>query len=326
MIRLIAQSLLNGLSRRRRFGARELLIRLGYKTARKVLSAIDDPLVTYRLLGHDLTIPLSHDLPIIRALYQEYGLQLGRITRCVLEKYPSMVALDIGANVGDSVAIFRSAGQFPILCVEPDERYAELLEENTTTDPDVTVARAMLDAVSSTARGVLVADRGTARLNRIANGNVLETISLADLLGQFPSFTRPKLIKIDTDGMDARILSGAAGLLAEAEPVLFFEYDPHLALLSGARARELLAELAQIGYRMALVYENDGDFVSSLDLRDTDRLDDLHDYYSGRRGKRYADICAFHESDLDLWSIVRDREREHYRRARRFGDLHASVA
>ena len=115
-------------------------------------------------------------------------MQLGRIARAVLEKYPALVALDIGANVGDSVAILRSAGQFPILCVEPDDRYAQLLEKNTAEDPAVTIARAMLDAESSTARGVLVADHGSARLTRLVDAEAVGTRSLADLLGQFPSF------------------------------------------------------------------------------------------------------------------------------------------
>jgi FkbM family methyltransferase len=38
--------------------------------------------------------------------------------------------IDIGANVGDSVAIVREQSDYPILCIEGNETYFQILEEN----------------------------------------------------------------------------------------------------------------------------------------------------------------------------------------------------
>lgn len=63
---------------------------------------------------------------------------------------------------------------------------------------------------------------------------------------------------------------------------------------------------------LALIYENTGEQLLPANLEDVQLLEDIHFYYSGRNGQRYADICAFHEEDTDLCQIVRRMEMEHF--------------
>ena len=54
--------------------------------------------------------------------------ELGRIASSVYAKYPEMVSVDVGANIGDTAAIIRSACPAPIVCVEGDELLGHVLE------------------------------------------------------------------------------------------------------------------------------------------------------------------------------------------------------
>ena len=124
--------------------------------------------------------------------------------------------------------------------------------------------------------------------------------------------TSPKLIKVDTDGMDCEILMSSAVLLGQARPVLFFEYDPYLTQLAGPKAQEVFPFLLSLGYRRMLVYENTGDFLITADLDDHRLMGELHDFYLGRKSIRYADVCVFHANDLDLCDDIRRSELKYF--------------
>jgi FkbM family methyltransferase len=234
----------------------------------------------------------------------------------VSDRYPDLTFIDIGANVGDTVVIVRRQAAVPVLCIEGDPMFFRLLNENIGSLQNVELVQSFLDEVSGEVAGTLVSGRGTARMSIGAGTSILRTVSLPDLLKTYPQFRDSKLIKVDTDGMDFRILSGSRAVLASARPVLFFEYDPYLAGLAGADGRRLLKELRQIGYRKVMVYENTGDYVNTLDISNPRMVEDFDAFYSGRRGQRYADLCAFHEDDNDLWESVRSAERAYFSHAR----------
>src|SRR5450755_4665515 len=79
---------------------------------RRALSALrrgrllaGDPTVLAVVDRRELAMPLSHDLPIHRASHPDYSRNLGRVAAALHEVRPGASVVDIGANVGDSVAI-----------------------------------------------------------------------------------------------------------------------------------------------------------------------------------------------------------------------------
>src|SRR6516225_4669060 len=86
--------------------------------------------VEREIAGFRLRMPATHPLPHYFSIFPHFNRNLGRIGKAVHRKYPSMSAIDIGANVGDSVAIMRSQSHFPILCIEGSPGYFELLRRN----------------------------------------------------------------------------------------------------------------------------------------------------------------------------------------------------
>lgn len=96
---------------------------------------------------------------------------------------------------------------------------------------------------------------------------------------------RISLIKIDTEGMDCRVLKGARGILEHDHPVLYFEFSPRTLARAGSSVRELEKLLETQQYHC---------FVN-LGSRNSDR----DDFRLGRiRRPRdigaFGDILAFH--------------------------------
>lgn len=301
-----AQLLIDALVSAPRSGRPQRILSALLRQGRDLLLRVGDPIVSYEVAGRRLALPLSHELPFVRKMHPAYASNAGRIAKAVVRKYPELRAVDIGANVGDTVAIWREQAAFPILCIEGAGNFFTLLAKNTVPLDDVTITKVFLASHTGTILASVALGHGTGRLEPSPDApHEVETIRLSDLLDLHRAFKAPKLLKVDTDGMDAEILMAETELLARARPVVLFEYDPRLAKSIGSDARRIFPTLAQVGYRMALVYDNTGEYLVSASLADDQLLDDLHVF--SRHG-RYLDVCAFHEEDVDIFEVLREDE------------------
>ena len=79
--------------------------------------------------------------------------------------------------------------------------------------------------------------------------------TLDDLLKDYPKFRHSKILKIDTDGFDLKILRGADNFLSEAKPVLFFEYSPFLLSQQQEDGLSIFPYLQSKGYKNLLIYD-----------------------------------------------------------------------
>jgi FkbM family methyltransferase len=282
-----------------------LLARFGFRSDRE-----------YVVGPYRLAIPDDHRIGDIRRKWKRYDVALGDIARAVAGKYPAATAIDIGANVGDSAALIRMHQTMPVLCIEGNpeflpwlRRNLEVLGENVEIEPCF---------VADDESGIVPSDietaGGTASVNRAVRAGTpdgsIRTRSLGSIVREHPRFSDPRLLKVDTDGLDFRILRLSRGFLADARPVIFFEY--YLDADDGAAGEALAAveSLASIGYHRHLVYDNFGNFLVSIDA--VERFAELNAYLaSNRRHGRavyYFDVCSFHDVDTDLCEQIRRHE------------------
>ncbi len=306
MTKLMAQLILDSLLRKTSGGLFSRMKNFLLKQMRFFFINIDDPLVSYDLYGMPLLLPLSHNLPFIQKRYPHYSTNVGRVAKYVHEKYPFMKFVDIGANVGDSVAYIRYYAHFPILCIEGSSEYFNLLRVNTRHCDDVYLSNSLVGRNDEELNASLVLKNGTARLS--AGTSTVPVRSLDSILEDFRDFNEVKMIKIDTDGMDGLIIKGSLDLLARMHPVVFFEYDPYFLQKFGNDGMSLFKNLRSLGYEVAMVYDNFGDYMLSFSLLQHEVLEDLHLYSSGWKGARYYDICVFHQDDTDLAQHARLEE------------------
>ena len=274
------------------------------------ISKLGDPLVVYELDGHKLLMPFSHKLPIYRKRYPDYSSNLGRIAKQIAAAEPEATAIDIGANIGDSVAIIRRQCFMPILCIEGDRKFLDVLKRNIAAlGAEVHVFGGYVAMETGLIEATVSSVDGSAHLRRASGTHSqLSAKSLQDIVKEFPKFQRPRLLKVDTDGFDAAILRGALSMLRESKPVIFFEYDPFFLSANGDSGLSLLSQLRCVGYSKALVYDNLGDFLLSASIDDSLQWRDLDAYFSGRQGLRYMDVCLFPENDIALHDQIRSSE------------------
>jgi FkbM family methyltransferase len=278
--------------------------------ARKLIAPRRERLIRYELGGREILLPFEHDLPLIRSAFPQYSTNIGRLCSHVSVKYPDLHLIDIGANVGDTVAIVRELSQCPILCVEGDEYYFNILSENIRRAKFLSVetVRAFVATYTGEIKGQLVSLAGTAHFVE-NNANSMKAIKLSYLLNDFPKFQSSKLLKIDTDGFDCGILRSELKWLGERKPVIFFEYDPFFFQNQSYNGARIFEDLLGAGYTFAIIYDNFGDYLISVDLqRDALILADLQDYYIGRLGQLYVDVAVFHWEDRDLAEQIRTKE------------------
>jgi FkbM family methyltransferase len=277
---------------------------------RHILATRTDLYARVALGGSEIFAPLGHDLPLLRALHSQYSANVGRLCRYIAESDPEMTIIDIGANIGDTAAIVREHCQNLILCIEPDPRYFPLLQANVQHAQlsNVHAVQTFIATYSGEIKGRLVSDAGSGHF-AAAEDATLHARTLSDLLRDFPQFLRPRLIKIDTDGLDCSILRSELHWLRAVQPILFFEYDPFYFEAHAYDGTQIFEDLLSAGYAFVILYDNVGDYLTSLDLtHDRHILEDLQRYYEGRGGHQYFDVAVFPQKDYELACAIRVKE------------------
>jgi FkbM family methyltransferase len=308
--RFAAQLTIDELARKKQRG---IIARGKYKAItllRRVLVAGGDPLISYRIGDNSVLMPLSHNLPLFQRDYHQYSENLGRIAAICAEKYLDMKVIDVGANIGDTAACVRKYVNVPVLCIEGDRKYFELLQQNAKTlGEKIEVELSFVYYESGEICGRMATSQGTGRLVLENEGETICARTLSEILNDHPEFSDARLIKIDTDGFDCKIIAAEHALLKSKKPVLFFEYDPYLCSIYGYEAEEVFESLRKAGYRYLVVYFNTGEFDEQVDLKNMGACRDLHQRYKALGSKGYADICALPGADMDLMlKIVEEEE------------------
>jgi FkbM family methyltransferase len=261
-----------------------------------------NPKATVKFQYHEyqLQIPFSHDYPFNLQSYPAYSQNLGTIARIIQGKYPKMNAIDVGANIGDSAAIINHYAKMPVLCVEGNETFLPILKKNTDPIANVSIASCFVGETNE--QVVAVNYLGTSRLEASASGTAIKTMD--QVLTDFPEFKAAKLLKIDTDGFDNKIIRASKNYLATASPVIFFEYDPYYLEKQNEKGYDIFAFLLNLGYAKAVLFDNLGNTLCEIRLGEEQILADLTHYFN-RNGSIYMDICVLHQQDEDLIPAIK---------------------
>jgi FkbM family methyltransferase len=260
---------------------------------RRLRLIVSDPAVNCSVGAYNLRLPLSHELPFYRRKFPDYGFNLGRVSFHARQKYLDLTMIDVGANIGDSVAIVHKYSDHPVLCLEGEPRFFQLLKQNTRTLPGDHIAR--VDVRRGNAQVLLGPTPGRASI-----------CTLTEALARHSRFAAAKLLKIDAEGFDCRIIAAETELLKGNKPILFFEYYPTRCELVGQKAFPVFATLSSLGYSVILIYQNLGRYFMSLTLDQLNAIEDLHHFISDLEG--HCDVVAFHREDLDIAINLRAAE------------------
>lgn len=311
----IAQRLMDAIVRAPRASTLDRIRAKALRLARRAALQLADPLIQHPIGDRVLQLPLSHNLPIYETWFPGLNDNLARLAQRLHQQQPSMTIVDIGANVGDTMAVIRTRCPSPILCIEGNPRYFPILSANARQFSDVELAMALVGAEDARVAGRLLTNDGTARIvantGPLSGSRALRLRPLPSILDEHPRFAQPRLIKIDTDGYDCQILRSSAQWLALHQPVIFFEYCPNLLEQLGDDGLSVFDTLRYAGYTHAIVYDIGGGFRTSLPLTDKSTLRNLHVTHCPPQGHPHLDFCVFPACDVMLYEDLRRREAGH---------------
>ncbi|MDB5120206.1 MAG: protein containing nucleotide-diphospho-sugar transferase domain [Sphingobacteriales bacterium] len=271
----------------------------GYSVHFKKLRNNESTVLSYKTGRHILYYPSGHPLINTMANYPDYSQNISRICKIAKKKYSDLHIIDVGANIGDTVAFIKNEVNCPILAIEGDNEYFQFLKLNTENIDDVWICKAFLDELNHTNKVNINKSVGTLSLYEEKNGEATEFYMLDNLLEKFPHFKSSKILKIDTDGYDIRILNGSTKFINKCKPIIFFEFD--INFYSSANVLiDFIKSLEDIEYTQIIVYDNFGRFISKLNLENVSVLKDLIEYTRNSKTIYYYDLCVFHYEDSDL--------------------------
>jgi len=225
-----------------------------------------------------IKLPPGHQLPEYREVYPKYDTFLGKLATILP---PGTAVIDIGANVGDSLAMLISQNsQLNYLCIEPDLLFFKYLSSNRerliqkfpSTRVELrktfvgTSKSGYLEGGSTTKH--FIASTGSSNQEfRTLSGITEEAFELFDSKAI-------SLIKIDVDGYDWDVIESGMDVIQDVRPFLFFEAQVlDLAGINGTI--KAVEELSKLEY-VFVMFDNFGNYATTT--TDVDAVSKLIKY------------------------------------------------
>jgi FkbM family methyltransferase len=263
---------------RKRFPGK-LIARITGRTIGFLLRHIgNDEFVDTDLFGRSLLMPVSHFLPTTMAEFPQYNsplvlaveaLSMGKL------QTPSLVVIDVGANIGDTAAIieYHHPGICSYFCIEPDPSLASICRENHATNPNVIVEQAFIGEDSDISVRLIDDGRANPSTQILSEPSSGKDMSALGRLTRLDSIAldfckrngRVDLIKIDTEGFDYSIIRSASRILDEYGPAIYFEWYPKLLAGLGENITGPFGFLRGYGYKHFLFFNELGYYHCAAD-------------------------------------------------------------
>jgi FkbM family methyltransferase len=229
--------------------------------------------------------------------------QMARLAQLIFNKYPNSSMIDIGANVGDTIAVVRSKTEIPIIAIEGDAFSYSFLQKNASKFKDIYIISEFLGEEKKLMKVTMEKEGWNNTLIPSAEGtNEINLKTLDDAITeQQLEDKKIKLLKIDTEGFDTIILRGCKKTISRNNPVLYFEYNGENMNKIGEQGFETVMDLKNHGYHYIHIFDCIDNLIMATTLDNVDTIKQLHDYaHTNKTMIPYFDICVFHAEDADL--------------------------
>ncbi|MEO8175008.1 MAG: FkbM family methyltransferase [Sediminibacterium sp.] len=286
---------------------RSLMNKLGYDFVKVNVHSEDKAKNTHPVKVGNYFIDMPGNNPQISTYKYEphANIQLARLSACIAKKYPSLTVLDIGANVGDTIAVIKTAIELPVIGVEGDDISYSFLEKNTKQFKDITLIKEFLGEKRQTIQVELEKGGWNTTLVPSESGQQLTLKTLEEVLEERQLHTRTlKLLKVDTEGFDTIIIRGAWALIQQQKPVVYFEYNKSNMNAIKEDGLSTLLNLEQYGYHFIIFFDNRGRYMFTIPMNERALIEQIHNYADEDDSEiAYYDVCLFHDEDKDLAEI-----------------------
>jgi len=214
---------------------------------------------------HDLTLCINADDAGVAPSLLAFGVHERYETALFLDAIrPGAVVVDVGANTG-YYALLAAQRAGSIFAFEPAPDNFALLTRNVERNHAAGVT-CLPHAVSDRRGSVRIfTDRDNHGMASLSPHNVnhqaaivdAESITLDEYLLDERKVPSVDIIKIDAEGAEALVLSGARRILRDHNPRIFLEVCAYAQKNIGTDPAAMFEELKHMGYRFRLIDENE---------------------------------------------------------------------
>ena len=272
--------------------------RRAWSFLRKILiKGLNDPTCSLSIHGRRMKIPLSHLLPSYLMQFPFYDRLPKRISEFIHQKHGHLNCIDVGANIGDTIASFYIEDTDTFLAIEPNPKFNKLLSDNWGWNKNITLISDICSSGSGEGEFVIQEKNGTASILQAEIGSKMRKRSLDEILNDYQFAMDINLIKIDTDGHDFEVLEGANNVISQNLPVVLFECDAFGNTNYVQDCLRTLKRFKQYGYNYFLLYNNFGNLMGRYSLSDLSSLQNLL-FYQLTSDFCYFDILIMKDEEL----------------------------
>lgn len=264
----------------------------------------------YKIGQFQIILPAGHKLDIFKRKFSNYDAKLPIIAKFIAEKYETISIIDIGANIGDTATALRCEVDSAIVCVEGNPAFIPTLERNISALPGIIkVIDKFVGKEGEDRAGKIVTGNGTARIEFNVGEDQspeIQFISYKNIMAAKNDLPQTKLIKIDTDGYDFKIIIDSIAEFKAEQAVIFFEFDPSCVdELNKNEWRDAIESLINAEFNLFIVYDNFGNYLVSFDACQIPMFENLVTFlFQSKKfggGVYYYDIATFLENDRDIF-------------------------
>lgn len=233
-------------------------------------------------------------------MYPDLNGQLGRLAIAIAKKYPGMTAVDVGANVGDTISIIKSAIDIPVIGIEGDDISYRYLEKNVQQFSGVSSYKTYLGDKKQNVRADLEKSGwNTTIVPKLLGEKTVSFKTLDEVLSEDKLRNAEiKLLKTDVEGFDTIVLRGAMDTVRKFHPILFFEYNRDNMKTINEDGLSTLLSFGDYNYNKVAFFDHKGRLLIVTAMKNVSEITYLHHYAIGKNNLLgYFDICIFHEND-----------------------------
>jgi len=164
-------------------------------------------------IGHEINAYGFFELTELEATFD--------FLRPLHEVFRGLIALDVGANVGNHSIYFRRYFK-EVFAFEPHPLTSRILAINASLYSGIVVhGFGLSDKVAELGLAENPTNMGCSRIDDSASSAVSISVKRLDDLGLDPASI--SLVKLDVEGHEAAVLRGGEGTLTAAQPIILFE-------------------------------------------------------------------------------------------------------
>jgi FkbM family methyltransferase len=251
--------------------------------------------------GKILILPLSHNAPIYLKQHPFYDSLPSRLSDFIHNRYGSLICIDVGANIGDTIAAFYKHSDDSFLAIEPNPKFNHYLHHNYGDKEKIRILNCICSSSSSkTCKFKVNENSGTASIASSESGSLMQTETLDNLIHVYPEYSNLNMIKIDTDGHDFKVIEGAREIIVQNLPVILFECDAFTNTSYVEDCLNTFSILKDAGYSSLVIYDNYGYLMGLY------TMDNLHSirnllFYQLTSSFSYYDILLMKKEDMDCF-------------------------